>query len=204
MTSEALFQEGRPDRWLHVRHRRGFADEQWKSFQAHCRYFQATADALLANWIQLGRGDRPLRYIYFPPELSKDRTVATLPLGGDRTLGSRAAIENGLSSHLWCFLLEHMPIEDFVRLEEGLTEHDLMDLSKLTTNWRPIARAHLGQMDLDAESERATELVKGKVVTRVVRNSTEEICIEFADGNSLYVDRSDGGIELSVTGARQK
>lgn len=137
MTSETPSSEAKPTRWLHVRHRGGFTDEQWSSFQAHCRYFEACANALLTSWVDLGKGDRPLEYLYFPPELSEDRTVATLPLGGDQTLGSRAAIENGHAELLWCYLLRCMPIEDFVKLEEGLTEPHLTDPSKLGTNWRP-------------------------------------------------------------------
>ena len=137
MADETPAPEALPTRWLHVRHRGGFTDELWSAFQAHCRYFEGCANALLANWLALGLGDRPLHYVYFPPELSEDRTVATLPLGGDQNLGSRAAIENGLSRLLWCYMLPRMALEDFVSLEEGLTEPSLTEPSQLTTNWRP-------------------------------------------------------------------
>jgi len=43
-------------------------------------------------------------------------------------------------------------------------------------------------MDLDAESERATELLRGKVVARVARFRNEEVVVEFEDGTRLYVD----------------
>lgn len=59
-------------------------------------------------------------------------------------------------------------------------------------------------MDLDAESEHATELLKGKIVARVVRHRAEEVCVEFADGTRLYVDRSDDGVELSVTSGNEE
>jgi hypothetical protein len=138
---EAPVEEVKPSRWLHVRHRGGFTEEQWASFQAHCRYFEGCANALLTNWVALGQGERTLRYVFFPPELSEDRTIATLPLAGEWSLGTRAAIENGLSGLLWGYLLRYMPIEDFAALEEGLTEPSLADPSKLATNWRPAQRS---------------------------------------------------------------
>lgn len=55
-------------------------------------------------------------------------------------------------------------------------------------------------MTLDEESERATQMLKGKVVTLVTRHRNEEVCLEFSDGTRLYVDRSDAGVELSITG----
>ena len=48
------------------------------------------------------------------------------------------------------------------------------------------------------ESERATEMLAGKVVARVVRHREAEVLIEFADGTRLFVD---GGttLDLSIT-----
>ena len=59
-------------------------------------------------------------------------------------------------------------------------------------------------MDLDAEAERATELLKGKVVARVARHPEGEVMVEFTDRARLYVDRSDNGVELSVTGGDEE
>jgi hypothetical protein len=59
-------------------------------------------------------------------------------------------------------------------------------------------------MDLDAEAERATELLKGKVVACVKRFREEEILVEFVDGTRLYVDHSGGGVELSITGGDEE
>ena len=50
-------------------------------------------------------------------------------------------------------------------------------------------------MNLDEEGERATQLLKGKLVALVSRHRNEEVCIEFADGARLYVDRNERGVE---------
>jgi hypothetical protein len=59
------------------------------------------------------------------------------------------------------------------------------------------ARGALG-VTLQEESERATAMLAGKVVARVVRYREAEVLIEFADGTRLFVD---GGtrLELSMT-----
>ncbi|MBA4766643.1 MAG: hypothetical protein H2049_03290 [Porphyrobacter sp.] len=53
-------------------------------------------------------------------------------------------------------------------------------------------------MALDEESERATAMLAGKIVARVVRQREAEVLIEFTDGTRLFVD---GGttVELSIT-----
>ena len=59
-------------------------------------------------------------------------------------------------------------------------------------------------MDLDVESERATGLLKGKVVACVKRFREEEVLVEFEDGTRLYVDRTADGVELSITGGNEE
>ena len=58
-------------------------------------------------------------------------------------------------------------------------------------------------MNLEEEGERATEMLKGKVVAQVTRHRDEEVCVEFSDGTRLYVDRSEQGVELSITGSAE-
>ncbi len=53
-------------------------------------------------------------------------------------------------------------------------------------------------MTLDEESERATAMLAGKVVARVVRHNDAEVLIEFADGTRLFVD-SESALEISIT-----
>ncbi len=125
-------------RWLHIRHPDGFPPERFEQFRAHCSVMQAYVKSLLANWIEIGAGTQPAPYyIFYEPELSEDRKIATLPLGGEWTIGSRAIIENECSKMLWQF----MPISFTINLEEGLTEYLPEDLNfpekqHLYTHWR--------------------------------------------------------------------
>lgn len=48
------------------------------------------------------------------------------------------------------------------------------------------------------ETERATALLRGKTVRRVMRHREQEVMIEFEDGSRLYAN-SDTAFELSVT-----
>ena len=59
-------------------------------------------------------------------------------------------------------------------------------------------------MDLKAEAQRASEMLKGKIVAGVTRHRAEEVCIEFTDGSRIYVDRKSEvkGLELSITGSQ--
>jgi len=59
-------------------------------------------------------------------------------------------------------------------------------------------------MDLKQKSERATEMLKGKVVEKVLRHREKEVGIEFTDGTRLFVDAHDGELELSITGRSVK
>ena len=49
------------------------------------------------------------------------------------------------------------------------------------------------------ESAKATDMLRGKVVARVIRVRTSELLIEFDDGTRLFVD---GGAQLELSIAR--
>jgi hypothetical protein len=55
------------------------------------------------------------------------------------------------------------------------------------------------QNDLNEEAARATAMLQGKTVARVIRNRPGELVIEFEDGTRVFVDRSETGIEVSIT-----
>lgn len=57
----------------------------------------------------------------------------------------------------------------------------------------------MSKLDLKAEGDRATNLLCGKVVAYVARHRAEGVMLEFTDGTRLYVDSSQGSVELSVT-----
>jgi hypothetical protein len=119
------------NRWLHVRHPRGFTPEQFDCFKAHCRVWQAYVEAVLREWEHFRDYPAP-RYEFFEPTLSADRRVATLPVGGEWVLGTRAEFENAGSRLLW----ERFPLEFQLELEEGITEPDFADATRSITNWR--------------------------------------------------------------------
>ncbi len=52
---------------------------------------------------------------------------------------------------------------------------------------------------LQTESIQATQLLEGKKVKAVIRNSPHEVIIEFADGSRFFADTKEGEIELSIT-----
>lgn len=58
--------------------------------------------------------------------------------------------------------------------------------------------------DLSQEAERATEILHGKVVLRIVRPRSTEVLVEFTDGTRLFVDRIDSAVELSIQGGPSK
>lgn len=59
-------------------------------------------------------------------------------------------------------------------------------------------------MNLQQETERVTEMLKGKIVTKVMRHRAKEVCIEFTDGTRLFIDAQSDNLELSVTGGSEE
>lgn len=136
-----------PNRWMRLRQPRGFSDLEFDVFRASCEIVAAYADSLLANWrrLPLRGNDAPVSYVFFPPELSADRTVASLPIGGAQTLGTRAAIENFCSFMLW----QHLPMRSMDGLEEGLTE-TIDPEQGPSTHWR-LPMKEIGFLNADPE-----------------------------------------------------
>ena len=132
---------------MRLRQPAGFSNEVFEVFCASCESFKAYANALLANWHRLpGKANHAsITYTFFPPELSSDQTIASLPIGGGQNLGTRAAIENVSSYMLW----QHLPMEFMEGLEEGLTE-TINPLNGLQTYWRLPAQS-IGFVSADPE-----------------------------------------------------
>jgi hypothetical protein len=53
--------------------------------------------------------------------------------------------------------------------------------------------------NLKNEAKKATKMIKGKVVSIVLRHRLGEFGIEFTDGTRLFVDRIKDGLEISIT-----
>jgi hypothetical protein len=127
-------------RVLHLRHPDGFSSEMFERFRAGCRLFQAHVQTTLSEWERFpAAGDERIAgdYRFLPPELSSDGLVASLPIEGQWTLGSRAELENGAAYLLLAFFSPEFK----QRLQEGLTESVT---GQMSTSWReplqPIAR----------------------------------------------------------------
>lgn len=118
---------------MHLRHPDGFTPERFEQFRAGCRLFEAHVRTVLAEWQRLRQDPRAItgQYIFGEPVLSEDRRVATLPIDGSNTLGSRSEFENMNSLLLHRFL----PTEFRSALEEGLEEEVT---GELVTSWRPV------------------------------------------------------------------
>ena len=52
---------------------------------------------------------------------------------------------------------------------------------------------------LEEEDRKATELLQGKIVTKVWRQRHKEIGIEFTDGTRLFIDHQPNELEISIT-----
>jgi len=127
-----------PNRWMRLRRPVAFTPQEFDCFCAHTSAFAAYAGTWLQNWNRIpSHAKHPsIVYIFFPPELSRDRLVVSLPIGGESTLSTRAALENGSSFMLWQFL----PVQSMAGLEEGLTE-TIDRVKGPTTNWRLPSQA---------------------------------------------------------------
>lgn len=55
---------------------------------------------------------------------------------------------------------------------------------------------------LQDEARRATELLRGKVISEIFRHRPTEVGIEFTDGTRLFVDKASDGVDLSITDGR--
>ena len=53
---------------------------------------------------------------------------------------------------------------------------------------------------LENEASKATEILSGKEVSQVHRHSDNEVAIIFTDGTRLFIDKTNTGVELSITG----
>jgi hypothetical protein len=125
-----------PKRFLHLRHPQGFSSERMQEFRAGCRLFQIHVDTVLAEWRALpGRAEAVLgTYAFGEPSLSADTRVASLPLDGESTLGSRTEFES-CSSYL---LSQFLPAAFCEELESGL-EEDLTGSGERITYWRRLS-----------------------------------------------------------------
>lgn len=136
-----------PNRWLHLLHPKGFSDELYSQFLVHSEVFQSYVALMISNWRRLGAGDYdPDPYVFFEPYLSHNRTLITLPIGGEFSLATRNAFEDSSSRMLW----QYMPIFSVYEMLEGFTEFMPVDIVnsddlRIQTHWRhPLDQSDRG------------------------------------------------------------
>ncbi|WP_085297604.1 hypothetical protein [Cognaticolwellia mytili] len=56
-----------------------------------------------------------------------------------------------------------------------------------------------GDKNLEDEANRATDLLKGKVVQQVFRHRTKEVGIQFTDGTTIFIDHQPTELDISIT-----
>ena len=54
-------------------------------------------------------------------------------------------------------------------------------------------------MDLKKEELAATELLKDKVIDIVLRHNKDEVIIKFKDGTTFFINKTEDGLDLSIT-----
>ncbi len=102
-------------RRLHLKHPDGFDEEMFRRFEAGCRVWSAYVHAVLKESLhQVGE----VEYQIGPATLSEDRTIASLTIQGEWSVGARAHFEDAGS-----FLLREFMLFPFaLGLMEGLEE----------------------------------------------------------------------------------
>ena len=137
-----------PNRWTLLGHPDGFSPESFAIFRTSCDVFAAYCRATVQHQEVFGRGPEhpPIECVFFPPEISKDAKIVSLPIGGVSSLATRSSLEDMASYMLW----QHLPVEIMTGLEEGLKENIT---GEYTTNWR-LAAPSIGFIKADPELRR--------------------------------------------------
>lgn len=117
------------DRFLHLRRAGGFSPKLFDVFCASAELFSSHAKKFVELMPRLSSyvvGD-PGAYVFGPPSLSPDGTIATLPVGGSVPHGARSMVEIGYAHLLWV----HMPMDAVDGMDQGSTEGGV-------TQWWPL------------------------------------------------------------------
>jgi hypothetical protein len=80
------------------------------------------------------------------------------------------------------------------------TANRKMDLKKKIANKSQISDVAKSSYALKKEAKNSTQLLKGKVVEKILRPRSKEMAIQFTDGTRLFVDIETDGLDLSITG----
>ena len=92
------------DRWYYLRHPEGFSDDLFSCVVSGLAAWQADVEARVRHWHHSGLGGTPPEYEWYPAELSADRLMVTIPVGGKGTYGSYHLFEETPPKDLWRYL----------------------------------------------------------------------------------------------------
>jgi len=92
------------DRWYYLRHPDGFSDELFSCVVSGLATWRNDVEARLRHWVHSGLSGAAPEYEWYPAELSEDRKVTTIPVGGKGTYGSYHLFEETIPKELWRYL----------------------------------------------------------------------------------------------------
>jgi len=77
------------NRWYYLRHLEGFTPDLFECVRSGWMKWKTHVEASIRHWPHVGmRGVPPPDYEWFEPGVSEDRTLVTIPVGGEGTHGS--------------------------------------------------------------------------------------------------------------------
>lgn len=101
---------------------------------------------------------------------------------------------------------ENLVVFDKTNRAYGLRVHD-GGSSSISIRFCPWCGTDLERdnvaSQLIEESNKATEMLVGKIVASVKVHRPSEVMTEFTDGTRFYADRTDEGLELSITEGKE-
>ena len=124
-----------PNRWFLLRHPEGFPEPLFRAFRAQCRIWRATLEATVESWDDLSYGRLAVpkpRYEFGEPDLSEDRTIASLALGGELSHGAMKILEDDFPHAL----MHDFPL--WFRLDLELGRRDLLGWFPETRWWPAV------------------------------------------------------------------
>jgi len=110
-----------PTDWFRIRHDDPFPPETVAAFRASCAIYRAKVEAILQHWDHLPtmRTSPKPEVQFFPPEVSDDQRVLSLPIRVEpMTLGTRAFLQSSASRELY----QYLPLAVVAGIDVGLTE----------------------------------------------------------------------------------
>ena len=92
------------DRWYYLRHPERFSDELFACVVSGLEFWRNDVEARIRHWAHTGVSGPAPEYEWYEAELSPDRSLVTVPVGGKGTYGSYHLFEERIPKELWRYL----------------------------------------------------------------------------------------------------